>query len=67
MKGQTAVIKVHYDTKRTGAFTKTVTINSNAKTDPKVLTIKGVVEPPEDTELTMPLKKTSGSPLENSK
>lgn len=67
MKGQTGVIKVHYDTKRTGAFTKTVTLNSNAKTDPKVLTIKGVVEPPEDVESTMPLKKTSGSPLENSK
>src|SRR5687768_8406144 len=31
MKGQTGVIKVHYDTKRVGAFTKTVTINSNAK------------------------------------
>ena len=30
MKGQTGVIKVHYDTKRVGAFTKTVTINSNA-------------------------------------
>ena len=32
MKGQTGVIKVHYDTNRVGAFTKTVTLNSNAKT-----------------------------------
>ena len=67
-KGQTAVIKVHYDTKRIGAFTKTVTINSNAKTDPKMLTIKGVVEAVEDNpELNMPVKKTNGLPLENSK
>ncbi len=68
MKGQTGVIKVHYDTKRVGAFTKTVTLNSNAKTDPKILTIKGVVEASEDnTDQTMPIKKTSGLPLENSK
>ncbi|MBK7850910.1 MAG: DUF1573 domain-containing protein [Bacteroidetes bacterium] len=68
MKGQTGVIKVHYDTKRVGAFTKTVTLNSNAKTDPKILTIKGVVEASEDnSDQTMPVKKTSGLPLENSK
>ncbi len=68
MKGQTGVIKVHYDTKRVGAFTKTVTLNSNAKTDPKILTIKGVVEASEDnSDQTMPIKKTSGLPLENSK
>ncbi len=68
MKGQTGSIKVHYDTKRVGAFTKTVTLNSNAKTDPKVLTIKGVVEASEDNnEQAMPVKKLSGLPLENSK
>jgi hypothetical protein len=67
-KGQTAVIKVHYDTKRVGAFTKTVTINSNAKSDTKVLTIKGLVEASEEsTDQTMPLKKSSGMPLENIK
>src|SRR6187401_1771045 len=38
MKGQTGTIKVHYDTKRVGAFTKTVTLESNAKTATKVLT-----------------------------
>ncbi|MEO8085633.1 MAG: DUF1573 domain-containing protein [Bacteroidota bacterium] len=66
MKGQTAVIKVHYDTKRVGAFTKTVTIESNAKTNPRVLTIKGNVEasPDADSDQGMPLKKTEGSPLE---
>ena len=68
MKGQTGVIKVHYDTKRVGAFTKTVTIESNAKTNPKVLTIKGLVEGVEDNsaEQTMPFKKVQdgATPLE---
>jgi hypothetical protein len=59
MKGQTSVIKVSYDTKRVGPFTKTVTIESNARTNPKMLTIKGVVEAVETaTEQTVPLKKT---------
>jgi len=69
MKGQTAVIKVHYDTKRPGAFSKTVTIESNAKTNPKVITIKGMVEPAEENnaEQTMPFKKVQdgATPLEN--
>jgi hypothetical protein len=68
LKGQTGSIKVHYDTKRVGAFTKTVTLNSNAKTDTKVLTIKGVVEASEENnEQAMPIKKSTGLPLENSK
>lgn len=69
MKGESGVIKVHYDTKRPGAFTKTVTIESNAKTNPKVLTIKGLVEggPDENSvEQTMPFKKVQdgATPLE---
>lgn len=69
LKGQTGVIKVHYDTKRVGAFTKTVTLNSNAKTDTKILTIKGVVEAVEEqpADQATPFKKTSGMPLENTK
>jgi hypothetical protein len=43
--GETAVIKVHYDTKRVGNFEKTVTVVSNGKTPSKVLKIKGVVKP----------------------
>ncbi|MFL5762384.1 MAG: DUF1573 domain-containing protein [Bacteroidia bacterium] len=43
--GQIEVIKVTYDTKRPGNFTKTVTVTSNAKTPTKVLTIKGKVDP----------------------
>ena len=55
MKGQTGVIKVHYDTKRVGAFTKTV------------ITIKGVVEAtPDGGDQTLPVK-SSGGPLENTK
>jgi archaellum component FlaG (FlaF/FlaG flagellin family) len=41
--GETQVIKVTYDTKRPGTFTKTVTINSNAKEPVKIITIKGYV------------------------
>lgn len=68
MKGQTGVIKVHYDTKRVGAFTKTVTLNSNAKTDTKILTIKGVVEASdENSDQALPIKKSTGLPFENSK
>ena len=49
--GEVQIIKVTYDTKRPGNFTKTVTIHSNAKTPEKVITIKGVVEsaPVEET------------------
>jgi hypothetical protein len=66
MKGQTGTIKVHYDTKRVGAFTKTVTIESNGKSNPRTLTIKGTVEASgeEAGDQGMPLKKTEGSPLE---
>lgn len=66
LKGQSAVIKVHYDTKRVGGFTKNVTITSNAKTGTKVLTIKGTVEATEQaTDQTVPLKKDNGAaPLE---
>jgi hypothetical protein len=45
--GAKAVIGVKYDTARVGAFTKTVTITSNAGTTPKILTIKGNVLPDE--------------------
>ena len=45
--GAKAVIGVKYDTKRPGAFTKTVTITSNASATPTVLTIKGTVLPDE--------------------
>ena len=43
--GASAEIKVHYATDRIGAFEKTVTVNSNAKSAAKVLHIKGTVKP----------------------
>lgn len=43
LKGKTSSIKVTYDTKRVGSFTKTITVTSNAKNATEVLTIKGVV------------------------
>ncbi|UPT66963.1 MAG: DUF1573 domain-containing protein [Sphingobacteriales bacterium JAD_PAG50586_3] len=43
--GKSAKITVGYNAKAAGPFSKTVTITSNAKTNPKVITIKGVVEP----------------------
>ena len=43
LPGESQVIKVTYDTKRPGSFSKTVSINSNAKTPQKVITIKGIV------------------------
>ncbi|MDQ3192369.1 MAG: DUF1573 domain-containing protein [Bacteroidota bacterium] len=63
--GETASIKVNYDTKRVGAINKTVTITSNAKNDPsKTLTIKGNVEAVAAEE-TFPGKVTPvGAPLE---
>lgn len=43
--GETASIKVKYDTKRAGAINKSVTITSNATNEPtKVIRIKGNVE-----------------------
>ncbi len=42
--GESSVISVSYDTKREGAFTKSITVMTN-KTEPIVLTIKGSVLP----------------------
>ena len=41
--GKTGSIKVKYNTAIVAPFTKTVTVQSNAKNSPVVLTIKGVV------------------------
>lgn len=44
--GESSVIKVHYATERTGAFSKSVTLISNAVNEPsKVIHIKGTVKP----------------------
>lgn len=62
--GESAVIKVKYDTKRVGAINKSVTVTSNATNEPtKVLRIKGNVEAVEGGG--MPVKTETGGPVEN--
>lgn len=60
--GETASIKVKYDTKRVGPINKTVTVTSNATTEPtKTLRIKGTVEAVEGTGAPV---NTGGGPTE---
>lgn len=47
--GETAIIKVKYDTKRVGNFEKTVTVVSNASNATVFLKIKGTVKPDPNT------------------
>lgn len=51
-KGKSSKIVVNYDTKRVGQFTKTITVTTNASTEPIILTITGKVLPQETTEGT---------------
>jgi hypothetical protein len=44
MPGKTGFIEVHYDSTRTGAFSKELLVSSNAKTPVLTLIIKGVIE-----------------------
>jgi hypothetical protein len=50
MKGKTGKITVRYNTTNVGAFTKTITISSNAQNTPLVLTIKGRVKSKEESK-----------------
>jgi len=43
LPGETGEIKVKYDTKRMGAFSKTITVTSNANQERKTLKIKGTI------------------------
>lgn len=43
--GEKGIIKVTYNTNNVGAFNKSITVNSNAKNSPVVLSIKGIVTP----------------------
>jgi len=45
LPGKTGVIKVNYNTKITGTFSKTITVNSNAANGTVILSIKGTVIP----------------------
>ncbi len=61
--GESGTITVSYNTNIVGAFAKSVTITSNAKTSSKIITIKGKVEAT-PAEEPFPTKKSNG-PIEN--
>lgn len=58
--GESASIKVHYDTKRVGSFEKTVTVSSNGKTPSKTLKIKGTVKAAATAPATTTVTPTPG-------
>ncbi len=64
--GEQGVIKVKYDTKRVGPFTKSVTISSNAATATKVLRIKGKVVEKKEVK-TSPENETKTSMMQEAK
>jgi len=45
LPGKTGSVKVNYNTKITGRFAKTITVNSNASNGTVILSIKGTVIP----------------------
>ena len=62
--GETATIKVKYDSKRVGPINKSVTITSNAENAPtKVIRIKGNISAaPQTDDAAMPVKEPSMAP-----
>lgn len=67
LPGQSSIISVKYDTKRSGPINKSVTINSNASNEPvKVIRIKGTVEAdPNAAAPGAPVKEPAGAPNNN--
>ncbi len=59
LPGETNEVKVRYDTKRIGKFTKTVTLTTNEEVSKRVLTIKGEVLKPEAEPAAVPLSEPS--------
>ena len=53
-KGKSSKIVVNYDTKRVGQFTKTITVTTNASSEPIILTITGKVLPKAEEMKTTP-------------
>ncbi len=60
--GETAVIKINYDEKRVGPYTKTITITSNAKTSPKIVKVKGKIIASESNNSPI-LTPSGGAPV----
>jgi hypothetical protein len=65
-EGEKAVIKVGYNTRLVGPFTKTITVFSNASNSTITLTIKGSVTPTEQPA-EKPAEKPAGKPVDESK
>ncbi len=57
--GESAEIKVRYDTKRIGKFRKTVTLTTNGEPATKVLTITGEVKKPAPEPEGVPVKENN--------
>ncbi len=65
--GASSSIKVKYDTKRVGPFSKSVTITSNTEKKTQVIRISGTVKA-EVEDPTMPIRQTKeGAPVEKKK
>jgi hypothetical protein len=65
LPGKTGIIKVHYDTKRVGPITKTVMVQSNAKSGTLTIQIKGNVEAaPQDEPFPSGNTQKNGAPFE---
>lgn len=65
LPGKSSVIKVHYDTKRVGMISKTVSVYSNAKSGTQVISIKGNVEAaPVEEPFPSGNKTGTGAPFE---
>lgn len=63
MPGKPGVIKVKYDTHRIGPFTKTVTVESNAKNSPETLKIHGtILDPNAGATSGQPVAPTKAQP-----
>ena len=60
LPGESGSIDVEYDTKRTGAFQKAITVNSNAVNSNIILRIKGEILPEPELD-------ENGNPIENPK
>ena len=60
--GESAIMKINYDEKRVGPYTKSITITSNAKTSPKIVKVKGKILPSE-TKNSPILKPSMGAPI----
>jgi len=67
LPGKTGIIKVHYDTKRVGPISKTVTVQSNAISGTQTIQIKGTIEAaPQEEQFPTGGTSTpkSGAPVE---